>query len=206
MTIPTSYTSVAKALHWLIAIMIIVQIPAGIIMHKMDPSQTKFLFYQLHKSFGLVILALALFRLYWRLTHKAPPLPDSMATWEKVAARITHVLFYVAIIGIPLVGWLMVSASTTGIPTKLFFVIPVPHLPVPQSKELADAFAETHEYMAFATIGLFVLHVAAALKHHYKDHDGVLQRMLPSALGGKERTMAAADGEASFPSTRGGAR
>jgi cytochrome b561 len=184
MTTPDRYTSVAKFLHWTIALIIIVQIPAGFFMHKMELSETKFTLYQIHKSFGLVILALALFRLGWRLTHKAPPLPDQMARWQKVAARATHVAFYVAIIAIPLAGWLMVSASTIGVPTKLFFVIPVPHLPVPQSEGLADAFAEVHEYLAFTTAALIVIHIGAALKHHYKDHDDILLRMLPGFLGG----------------------
>ena len=125
------YTRVAKALHWAIALIIVVQIPAGFIMHNMAFSDTKFTMYQLHKSFGLIVLMLSLVRLGWRLTHKPPAIPKDTKRWERIAARATHVGFYALIIGIPLTGWLMVSASTTGIPTKIFWLIPVPHLPVP---------------------------------------------------------------------------
>lgn len=182
MTQTDQYTSVAKTLHWIIALMIIVQIPAGIVMHNLAFSDTKFLMYQMHKSFGLVVLMLSLFRLYWRLTHKVPPLPDGMKGWEKAAARFTHVAFYALIIGIPLTGWLMVSASTTGIPTKLFFVLPVPHFPVPVSEALEATFAGLHELLAKATIGLIVLHIGAAMKHHFVERDRTLLRMVPNGL------------------------
>lgn len=198
MTETASYTAVAKFLHWLIALIIIVQIPAGMIMHSLEFSDTKFTMYQLHKSFGLTVLALSLVRLGWRLTHKAPPLPPHMTTSERVLARITHVAFYVLIIGIPLTGWLMVSASTTGIPTKLFFVVPIPHLPVPVGEAGAEFWAGVHELLAKATIGLLVLHIGAALKHHLRDRDDVLLRMLPQRVGrwiGTPRSAAATNEE-----------
>ncbi len=176
------YTAIAKALHWIIALMIIVQIPAGIWMHAMAFSDTKFLMYQMHKSFGLVVLTLSLFRLYWRLTHRPPALPSGMKGWERLGAQFSHIAFYVVIIGIPLTGWLMVSASTTGIDTKLFFVIPIPHWPVPVSEASEEFFTAAHEWIAKATIGLIFLHVGAALKHHFKDRDDVLTRMLPAHL------------------------
>lgn len=185
------YTTVAKALHWTIALIIIVQIPAGIVMHNLAFSETKFAMYQLHKSFGLIVLALALVRLYWRLTHPVPPLPEGMPGWQRGLARLTHVGFYVLIIGIPLTGWLMVSASTTGIDTKIFYLIPVPHWPVPVSEGSEEFFEETHEILAKATIALIALHVAAALKHHLADRDTTLVRMLPEPLARKLAPVAA---------------
>lgn len=185
MTKDDSYSSVAKALHWLIAAIIIVQIPAGIVMHNLPFSDTKFTMYQFHKSFGLIVLALSLFRLYWRLTHRAPALETTVTGWQRVAARFSHTAFYVLIIAIPLTGWLMVSASTTGIPTKIFFLVPVPHLPVPAGEATEDLFKEAHELLAFATLGLLALHVAAALKHHLKDRDQTLVRMLPRSLAAR---------------------
>lgn len=186
MSEPVRYTAVAKALHWTIALVIIVQIPAAIWMVSMDFSNTKFLMYQMHKSFGLIVLALSVFRLFWRLTHKVPSLPANTTGWKKLAAQLTHVAFYVAIIGIPLTGWLLVSASTTGIPTKIFFVIPVPHLPVASSTFQEDLWTSAHNVMAKSTIVLIVLHVAAALNHHYREKDDVLRRMLPSFMVAKK--------------------
>lgn len=182
---PASYHAVSKLLHWAIALMIIVQIPAGMFMSQMDFSQTKFTMYQLHKSFGFIVLGLSLFRLYWRLTHPIPALPDNTAGWKAAAAKLTHVGFYVVIIGIPLTGWLMVSASPLEIPTKIFFAIPVPHWPVPISEASEGLFRLSHELLAKATIALLVLHVGAALNHHFREKDDVLIRMLPSFLGGK---------------------
>lgn len=178
MTQAERYTQVAKALHWLIALLIISEIAGGLIMTSLPFSDTKFTIYQFHKSFGLTILTLSLFRLYWRLTHR-PPAPVRMPPWQERLAKVTHVAFYALMIGIPLAGWLMVSASTTGIPTKLFFVIPVPHLPVPVSEGSEHFFEEVHEILAKAAIGLIVLHIAAALKHQFKDRDRTLVRMLP---------------------------
>ena len=134
MTKPDHYSSVAKALHWTMALMILSLIPVGLIMHNMPASSLKFTIYQLHKSFGLIVLVLAVARLGWRLGHPVPPLPDNLKPWERIAARVTHVGFYALIIIIPLVGWMMVSASPTGIPTKIFYTIPVPHFPLPSSK------------------------------------------------------------------------
>lgn len=179
------YTSVAISLHWLIAILILAQIAGGLFMVGIPDARAseKFQIYQLHKSFGLTILLLSLVRLAWRFTHKAPPLPAAMAGWEKLAARATHVLFYVLMIGTPLLGWAFVSAAPFDVPTYVFGVIPWPHMPffdgAADRKALSEGIAELHELAAFSVLGLFVLHVAAALKHHFVNRDDVLARMIP---------------------------
>lgn len=179
---PDRYTSVAKALHWTIALVILTLIPAGLIMRNMPFGEAKFLIYQVHKSFGLTVLVLAIVRLAWRLMHRVPPLPDNLKLWERLAARLTHIGFYVIMIGIPLIGWAMVSSAPIGIPTKIFFLIPVPHVPLPQSEALYELLLRSHKYMAFATLGLLFLHVGAALKHHFVLLDDVLVRMMPGPL------------------------
>jgi len=177
---PTRYSSVAIALHWLIAFLIIGQAAAGLYMHNLPATTLKFELYQWHKSFGVTILFLSFLRLFWRLTHKPPALPGGMAAWERFAARVSHVGFYVLIIAVPIVGWAMVSASPKDVPTVLFGAIAWPHMPgIPQGEGLEDILKETHEYMAFTILGLLVLHVGAALKHHFVNRDGVLSRMLP---------------------------
>ncbi|MCB2114389.1 MAG: cytochrome b [Parvularculaceae bacterium] len=181
------YTPVAIALHWLIAILLVGQLAGGFYMHGLPKEQAelKFELYQLHKSFGVTILFLTLIRLGWRLTHRAPALPDAMAAWEKAAARGAHAGFYVLLVALPLAGWLVVSASplADSVPTYLFGVIPWPHLPffegVEDRRALSHEIAEIHEYLAFAMIALIVLHLGAALKHQFINRDGVLGRMLP---------------------------
>lgn len=175
-----NYSRIAISLHWLIAILIIGQIVGGIVMHNMDPTSLKFSLYQWHKSFGILILGLSLLRLVWRLTHKAPSLPKDMKRLERLAAKFTHIAFYALMIGIPLSGWAMVSASETGIDTVLFKLIPWPEMPaIPNSETLETRFKDAHEILAKATIALIVLHIGAALKHHFVNKDTVLSRMLP---------------------------
>ena len=188
MTAPADrYTSVAIALHWLIAFMVIGQLAGGLFMRNLlnEQAELKFELFQWHKSFGITVLLLTLVRLGWRLTHKPPPLPPAMPGWEKLAARVSHAGFYVLLLVIPLVGWLIVSSSpfADSVQTYLFGVVHWPHLPffdgVADRKALSHNFAEVHEYLGFAMIGLIGLHVLAALKHHFVDDDSVLGHMIP---------------------------
>lgn len=175
----TRYSAVAIVLHWLIALAIVTLVVIGIVMTGLPDTELtrKFTLYQWHKSLGITVLLLSLLRLAWRLTHRPPPLPDTLKPWERLAARATHIGFYVLIIVIPLLGWAMVSASPYNIPTVLYGEIPWPHLPVPKSA--FEAFKAGHVWLAFGAVALLVLHVAAALKHHYILKDDVLARMLP---------------------------
>jgi len=180
---PERYTKVAIWLHWLIALLIIGQLVGGLYAEKVleDGDKLKFQLFQWHKSFGITILFLSLFRLAWRVTHTPPALPTGMKRWERLAARGTHILFYVLMIGVPMGGWLVVS--TTNYPTLLFGLIPWPHIPVvndlENSKQLHELFEELHEIGAFAILGLLALHIGAALRHQYQRKDGVLARMIP---------------------------
>jgi len=184
-----SYGSVAKTLHWLIAFAIVAMLAVGWTMTSISRDNPyKFPLFQWHKSIGITILLLSLFRLFWRLTHHAPPLPAGMPGWEKFAARATHVLFYILIIGMPLVGWGMVSASPLGLPTYLYGIVPWPHLPVlptldaETKKRFGHLFSSAHSFGAYVLAGLLVLHVAAAHKHHWFDRDDVLTRMAPGPI------------------------
>lgn len=178
------YSAVAMVLHWAIAVLILLNLYLGLKMGAAT-GLAKFQVFQLHKSVGFTVLALSLCRLAWRLTHKAPAYPDSMKPWEKLAASSVHWLFYVAMIGLPLTGWIIVSASPTNIPTLLYKTIPVPHLgfihamSMEARKGVEDSVGEVHELMAFTTMALLVLHVGAALKHQFWNKDGVLYRMAP---------------------------
>ena len=171
---PSRYTRVAVWLHWIIAALILAQLVGGIVMHKLPNSVSfKFEAYQMHKSFGLTVLALSLVRLAWRLTHRPPAVLPTHERWERVLARITHVAFYALMILVPLAGWAMISNS--ALPSPLFLSpVDIPKLPIGGS---VDLWAEVHEVLAFAMIGLLALHVVGALKHHYKDRDGTLARM-----------------------------
>ncbi|MEM9170030.1 MAG: cytochrome b [Pseudomonadota bacterium] len=181
----TRYTTVAIVLHWAIAVMIVGQIAGGLYMSGLPFGNDKFALYQLHKSFGLVVLVLSLVRLGWRLGHKPPALPDHMTPRTRFFARATHVAFYVLMISVPLGGWALVSASpyADSVPTLVFGLFEWPHLPffetVGDREALAEQIAGTHKFFGLAIAALLALHVAAALKHHFKDRDGVLASMAP---------------------------
>ncbi|MGH8528806.1 MAG: cytochrome b/b6 domain-containing protein [Nevskiales bacterium] len=188
------YTAVAIALHWTIAAAIVANFLLGWWMHQaIDVAQTQaraIAAFQLHKSLGLTILALSLARLAWRWWHAPPPLPAAMPGWEKLAARLTHWAFYALMIGLPLSGWLYVSTQWRGnhplnVPTLWFGLIEVPHLLGlhEMTRELRQSYAgltlQAHELLAWSMGALLVLHVAAALKHHFVNRDEVLAHMLP---------------------------
>ncbi len=176
----TRYDPVAVALHWTIAIAIIIMIPFGLLLEDI-PKDLQGAAYGLHKSIGLSILVLSLFRLVWRLLNPPPTLPEGMKPLERLLAKAGHWAFYVLMIGMPLTGWLIVSASQKY-PTIFFWMTEVPYLPLPEAmlgKESAEMFGEYHETLAYGTLALLALHVGAALKHHIVYKDNVLNRMLP---------------------------
>lgn len=179
MNISDRYSRIAIGFHWLIALMIIGLIVFGILMTNPD-TPNRFALYQLHKSFGICVLILSVLRLLWRLGHKPPALPEGMKGWEITAAKLTHIGFYVIMIGMPLLGWAMVSSTELVIPTKIFNTILWPDMPgLPRDNAVSDIFKNLHHWIGKATIVLIALHVGAALKHHFIKKDNVLARMIP---------------------------
>lgn len=177
------YSRVAMGLHWAIALLIVLEIGLGLRMEG-PPGAITFAVYQLHKSIGITILGLTLARIGWRLTHR-PPSPGDGPAWERRLARAVHLGFYALLLAIPLSGWLIVSASRTGIDTVLFGLIPFPHIPgipglEPASRAAVEDAAETaHRLLGYGLYGLLALHVLGALKHHVVDRDHGLARILP---------------------------
>jgi cytochrome b561 len=170
----SGYSSVAIALHWTIALLIIGN-AAGAILSEDMSREARGAIMSVHKSIGLTVLVLSLVRLGWRLAHGFPPLPPSTPAWDAAFARATHVAFYVLMIAVPLAGWAMVSAGPR--PLEWFGLFDWPKLPV--GRDVGEFANSAHETLALATIGLLALHVAGALKHHFVDRDDVLARMLP---------------------------
>lgn len=187
------YSNVAIALHWLIALGIIVNITLGLYfadLPRSDPD--KFFLTQTHKSIGLTILVLSLIRVVWRLMNPPPPLPASMSPAMRFAAHATHFLLYFLIVAIPLSGWLLVSSSPLGLPTMYFGWFAWPELPyfsdLPRAakKIWVHEFGTVHVYLAWSAIVLVTIHALAALYHQFIRRDVILGRMLPLA-GGTEK-------------------
>lgn len=172
------YSGVAIALHWLIAVLIAVNFAAAWAAEDAGKAAKQQIMAN-HEAFGLIILLLSVLRLAWRLMHKSPPFADTLKTWEVALARVTHWLFYVVLIALPLTGWAMVSAFTGGEPVGIFGAFDLPGLPFAQSKATAGTFHELHEVLATVTLALFALHVLAALKHQLVDRDQTMARIVP---------------------------
>jgi cytochrome b561 len=135
------------------------------------------LFPSMHVSIGVSILVLSLIRLAWRMGHAAPPLPATTASWEAALSRVTHVLFYVLMIGLPLTGWLALPhflQEEPGLAGLTAFGFTLPTAPA-----TGLPAGELHEIGGKIGIALLILHVAAVIKHHLMDGDGFMKRMLP---------------------------
>ena len=169
--------AVARLLHWIMAAGIIVNGVWGLWMVGIAPSMKKINVFALHKSIGLTLLALALLRLAWRLVDKHPKV-EPAPRWQLLAARLTHVGLYGLILAIPLSGWWFNSAS--GYPLQWFKHFKVPALGG-RDTDLAHIALAAHQYLFWLLVAALVLHIGAALKHHFVDRDNTLTRMLPLA-------------------------
>jgi cytochrome b561 len=172
------YGAVAQGLHWLIAALVLTMFGLGWYMADLPLGQQKLDLYQLHKSLGLTIFALVVLRLGWRLGHAPPPLPAALPAWERTVAKGAHVLFYVILLVQPLIG--LVQSNAANFPVVVWGVLPLPAL-IGTNEALGETLVEVHELVARALLVLILLHVAAALRHHFILKDDVLRRMLPAS-------------------------
>lgn len=168
------YTAPAVVLHWLIAGLIFVAFPLGVYMSDLPLSPTRLQLYSYHKWIGISVLLLVGLRIVWRLTHRPPALPDDLPRWQRAASHAVHGLLYLLILAVPLTGWLMSSAK--GFQTVWFGVLPLPDL-VEKNRELGQALGSAHQFLNYLLLALVILHVAAALKHHFLERRPFLQRM-----------------------------
>ena len=183
---PKSYTMVAIVLHWLIAVLLVSMIVYGWWMEALRANISSFEDFQAtkaafnwHKTAGIAILLLSAARLGWRFTHPVPALPNGMAWYERIGARISHIGFYVLMIGMPIGGYVNASAYGAEQPILLFNALELPKIPVPQTEGFQSATSALHSAGGWAILALLALHAGAALKHHFVNRDDVLTRMIP---------------------------
>ena len=171
------YSAGAMIFHWVIAVAVIWNWRlAENAHHSSDKAQAMAIFAD-HKALGIAILVLTVGRLLWRWTHPVPPLPSTLASWEKTLARVVHVIFYVLLIGLPLGGWL--ANSLNGREIDFFGLFTIPALPVGENKKLGETIFEAHATGGSIFIYLIALHILGALKHTFFDKSGGIFRMLP---------------------------
>jgi cytochrome b561 len=173
--IPSSrYSRTAVALHWILAVLLLGQIGFGWYLGDVPrgtPDRT--IYVNLHKSIGMTLGVLILFRLYWRLRHPAPALPAEMPAWERTAAGISHVVLYACMIVMPLSGYLASNFSKWGV--NFFNAIKLPPWGV-ENQTVYDALNATHVFTSYVFVTLIALHAIAALRHLVR-RDGIFARM-----------------------------
>ncbi|HUZ71631.1 MAG TPA: cytochrome b [Stellaceae bacterium] len=170
------YGASAKSLHWLVVFLLAVQFALAWTMPDIDRGTKPEGLIAWHLGMGAVILVVAILRLLWNLARPVPLITENVPAWQSRAARATHVLLYVLLIALPLMGW--ANASARGWSVSLFGLVPLPLL-LPVDSPLGRALGGVHAEAALVLLGLVGLHVAAAFYHHFLRRDAVLRRMLP---------------------------
>src|SRR5271168_2872419 len=180
----TRYSPLAQIFHWVIAGLIIVQFTLARLAEPLPLGVHKLALLARHKSVGMTILMLAVLRLLWRISHPAPPLPAGMTRWERAGAHATHWAFYVLLFAMPLTGWTMSSAKNYSV--SWFGLFTWPNLISPDEHAF-DLLRTTHVIMSDVLLAIAILHIVAALKHHFWNKDDVLVRMVPFTKSEKRK-------------------
>ncbi len=170
-----SYGSVSKFFHWLIALLVVIMLCAGVSFSYLPKGNLFNTIMFIHKSTGVTILGLIILRLLWRWINPLPRLPMEMPFWQIAAARCVHFLFYLLLIAMPITGIVLTLAAGYQVP---FWGIAHIHLAIIiKYKPLAELMDAWHEYLAWTIAAFLVIHTLAALTHHYVKKDNVLRRM-----------------------------
>ena len=179
---PARYAATSRALHWVVALMVLTTIPVGVIMQQdglsRDLQNTLFI---LHKNGGVIILLLVLARLAWRVYAPAPPLPASISSMQARIAHLVHGTLYVLLLVMAISGYVRVRAG--GFPIEMLDALGLPGF-VPRSDALADTAKWVHATARYALAALILAHIAAGL-NHLRQRDGVFARIWPPFGSGR---------------------
>lgn len=174
------YHSLSIVLHWSIALAILFMFASGLYMVNVDISKAdQYRLFQIHKASGVVVLWALILRIGARVFTQAPPLPDALNQQQVFKAKLGHILLYVALITMPLSGWLMVSASPFGLPTFVFVDwIKWPHIPGVARNKTIEVLANNVHWITASVLGtLIVGHVSAVVWHNKKHNINLINRM-----------------------------
>ncbi len=175
MTAQSAYGAPAKAFHWTIVALLLIQFPIGWLMPGLHRGAKPGAAMTFHISFGLTILLIIVLRLLWRVTHPVAPDP-SLPLWQRLTSQAVHWLLYALVIATTTTGWLF--ASFRGWSVSYFFIVPLPKL-LPASAAAGRFIDGWHQVAEWSLLIVIGIHVAAALLHLFVYRDRVMQRMLP---------------------------
>jgi cytochrome b561 len=174
------YPATSKLLHWLVAACVLTTAPVAIAMTRVSKGPTQDLLYNFHKSLGVLILILMILRVINRLAAGALTPAPEIEPWQKTLSSVVHTSLYILLLTMPIVGY--VANSAYGAPTPFFGLFELPQL-VSKNEALATQLFTIHRWVGWLVIFLVLIHVSAALYHHFVRGDSVLKRMLPRAMG-----------------------
>jgi cytochrome b561 len=175
------YPPASKLLHWLIAACVLITIPVAIAMNRVDEGPAQDALYNLHKSLGVLIFMLMVVRLINRVMAGVPAPDPTIARWQKAASSAVHGLLYVLLVAMPIGGY--VANSAYGVSTPFFGLFELPPI-IAKNEALSERMFAVHTIAGWALGVLALMHIGAALQHHFIHRDNVLRRMLPRMLGG----------------------
>ena len=175
------YGAAAKSLHWVTALLLVVQFVIGWTMPNIKRGMQPETLMNLHLSIGLLILAAALARVIWRLFHGVPVPEAGLPAWQERMAQALHAMLYALIFAMVVTGWSY--ASMRGWTVTFFGILSLPAL-VAEGSAIGRAIGELHSVLSWVLLGAIGLHVAAALAHLLFWRDRVMQRMLPRLSAG----------------------
>jgi len=179
---PGGYPASSKWVHWLVAIAVLVAVTIGIGLPYTQPGPFQDGLFNAHKAFGVLIFILMVVRIINRFAVGAPAPEPGLARWQRAASSAVHGLLYVLLIVQPIIGYWANSAY--GASVNFFGLFNIPPI-VAQNEALSERLFGIHNLLGISIAVLAAIHIGAALQHFIILRDGVLQRMLPQALGGR---------------------
>jgi len=178
---PTGWGTVSRSFHWILGLTIIAMIAHGWWMNHITARPDRFLHRSIHSDIGYVVLLLTAIRLIWRSVNPVPVLPDDMVRRLRIAARATHWALYLATILVSILGWAHSGARDPNY-ASWFGLFDVPQITSPD-RVAALKYEEQHILFAYVLLALIMLHVAAAVWHHFIRRDQVAIRMIRGVAG-----------------------
>jgi len=173
----TTWGWAAIALHWIGAALIILLLAHGWWMTHLTSRPERLANYAGHAAMGYDLLVLLAARLLWRWMNPVPGPPGDTKPWERLAAHVSHAGLYVLMFATTLVGWGLAGTMRTPLQQDIFG-IKVPLIYANPDRAVHEMWEDTHRVLAYVLLALVVVHVAAALYHHFVKRDAVLKRMV----------------------------
>jgi cytochrome b561 len=178
---PAAWGAVSKAMHWSVAVLVLFLIAYGAWMTHVPERGARLDHYLLHSVIGYYLALLLGLRIIWRMFDPAPPQPAASRSWERWSAHAGHFALYALMIAVSVSGWVLHSAFPRRMEAELVGGIKVPLLFAQPDRAISQAAEHIHKILAYALLLLVIIHVAAALRHHFIKRNDVLRRMTVGA-------------------------